>query len=590
MSWVRIHPASNLPLEHRVAELEHQTAILRGVLNAAGAVTSLPGARRGETDTAAADVAVGVPVESEGSAVIGARVEAPSGSEHASAIPVSNVQPFEFRGSAMTREGFEPQRSCVDLEYGGVGADETAQYFFDAYARLYHRSHRFRYPGEARMPLPGALSVAQQDFTACLRASMESSAGPPESAAGSHQADNREALCSLRPTHAVRWGEFGSRPNVPTRSDRARQVHGVSWAGSDHLVVGYQGGHCVVYRLSSEPRRRRCGRRARVPNPTPSPKPRAVALATHGQARLGRTVHAERPVVAGYSAGKGGGAKGPVVFASGGLDNRVEVWRVGDGGAELRCSLASHVGYISALAFLPGGDRLVSASGDGMALLWDVGRAAEVACFAGHEADVVDASVAAEVAGGSLVCTASYDGSVRVWDARSAECVRLFPASVSGLPRERSNAGGDRHVESCAISPDGGVALCAMSASVHTFDVSGYRRIARVGGMSGKRYGWTDAAAFLAGGKGCVVATRYKGEQARLRLFSPHDPAAYAEFQHGDRFGAEIEPGESAPQVHAAWRSGISSLEAAPDWSGRLASGCLDGSARVFDGWHYFSE
>jgi WD40 repeat protein len=78
-------------------------------------------------------------------------------------------------------------------------------------------------------------------------------------------------------------------------------------------------------------------------------------------------------------------------------------------------SALGHATTIKHLLFLPPGDRVVSASDDGTARIWDLnGRPLFV--LDGHVGPVTDADVTVD---GKLIATASVDGVARVWDAAS---------------------------------------------------------------------------------------------------------------------------------------------------------------------------
>ena len=69
------------------------------------------------------------------------------------------------------------------------------------------------------------------------------------------------------------------------------------------------------------------------------------------------------------------------------------------------------------------GVRIVTASDDGTARVWDVSSGAELRIFAGHKTWVYDATFSRD---GARILTASDDRTARVWDVASgAELLRL---------------------------------------------------------------------------------------------------------------------------------------------------------------------
>ena len=67
-------------------------------------------------------------------------------------------------------------------------------------------------------------------------------------------------------------------------------------------------------------------------------------------------------------------------------------------------------------AFSPDGERVVTASGDGTARIWDAESGAQLATLRGHEGCVNSAAFSPD---GERVVTASDDGTARIWDADS---------------------------------------------------------------------------------------------------------------------------------------------------------------------------
>jgi hypothetical protein len=77
--------------------------------------------------------------------------------------------------------------------------------------------------------------------------------------------------------------------------------------------------------------------------------------------------------------------------------------------------LKGHTDAISSASFSPDGSRIVTASYDRTARVWDARTGAEVLSLKGHTDRVSAASFSAD---GSRILTASWDNSVKVWDSR----------------------------------------------------------------------------------------------------------------------------------------------------------------------------
>lgn len=77
------------------------------------------------------------------------------------------------------------------------------------------------------------------------------------------------------------------------------------------------------------------------------------------------------------------------IVACGGMNNLVDIHKFdANGRPSLKKSFVGHEGYISGLIFLDGGGKLLSSSGDGSVILWDLNQMTMISQFWGHEADV----------------------------------------------------------------------------------------------------------------------------------------------------------------------------------------------------------
>jgi WD40 repeat protein len=87
---------------------------------------------------------------------------------------------------------------------------------------------------------------------------------------------------------------------------------------------------------------------------------------------------------------------------------------------------------VTSAAFSPDGARIVTASNDRTARLWDANTGAEIAALRGHEDRVTGAAFSPD---GARIVTASNDQTARLWETDSArELARIaLDAAVSAL-------------------------------------------------------------------------------------------------------------------------------------------------------------
>ena len=124
-------------------------------------------------------------------------------------------------------------------------------------------------------------------------------------------------------------------------------------------------------------------------------------------------------------------------------DRLLRLWDLGTGAELLR--FTGHTGSINACAVYPDGKRMVSAASDRLLILWDVGTGAELLRFTGHTGSVNCCAISAD---GKRLLSGSHDNTLRLWDAQSgAEIIRL--------------SGHLAPITACVFSPDGRRAVSA---------------------------------------------------------------------------------------------------------------------------------
>ena len=173
--------------------------------------------------------------------------------------------------------------------------------------------------------------------------------------------------------------------------------------------------------------------------------------------------------------------------------------------------LQGHTGSVYSAAFSPDGERVVTASGDNTARLWDAKTGAELAVLKGHTGPVYSAGFSAD---GFRVVTASYDKTARLWDAKTGAALAVLEGHTGS-------------VNSAGFSPDGTrVATASDDNTARLWD-------AKTGATLAVLKGHTDSvksAGFSPDGTRVVTAS--DDNTARLWIVWPlltADTVAYAE-------------------------------------------------------------
>ena len=120
------------------------------------------------------------------------------------------------------------------------------------------------------------------------------------------------------------------------------------------------------------------------------------------------------------------------LVASGGLDNVCTLLDLGppaqsasaSASAPAVAELVGHEGYVSTCRFVGGRNQVLTGSGDGTCILWDVARAARVSLFRDHSGDVMSVSVSPTSP--HVFISGACDATAKVWDVRAGHCVTTF--------------------------------------------------------------------------------------------------------------------------------------------------------------------
>ncbi|MFH1740147.1 MAG: WD40 repeat domain-containing protein [bacterium] len=106
----------------------------------------------------------------------------------------------------------------------------------------------------------------------------------------------------------------------------------------------------------------------------------------------------------------------------------------------------AHENHVRSVDFSPDGTKILTASYDHTAMLWDVGSGKTLQVFSGHEGWIYSAAFSPD---GTKILTGSADGTGKLWDTQTGHQVHTFTVDQSTQQTE------DNAVLCVAFSPDG---------------------------------------------------------------------------------------------------------------------------------------
>ncbi|XP_028276052.1 ATG16 autophagy related 16-like 2 [Parambassis ranga] len=110
------------------------------------------------------------------------------------------------------------------------------------------------------------------------------------------------------------------------------------------------------------------------------------------------------------------------ILATGGTDRVIKLWELRAGSLAHRASLDGSTSGITSIEFDPTGRRVLAASYDKSAMLWQLDDSVPKVTLTGHSRKVTAAKFSSSI---HQVVTGGADRTIRLWDAHRAACVQL---------------------------------------------------------------------------------------------------------------------------------------------------------------------
>lgn len=152
------------------------------------------------------------------------------------------------------------------------------------------------------------------------------------------------------------------------------------------------------------------------------------------------------------------------LIACGGLDNVCSIYNIQQQTTNARATkeLVAHDGYLSCCRFVDEG-HVITSSGDGSCIYWDVNSGDVVKTFTDHTGDVMSVAISPE--NSNLFVSGSVDTTAKIWDLRVGKCVQ-------------THTGHEQDINSVAFFPDGhAFGTGSDDSSCRMFDMRSYGEV-----------------------------------------------------------------------------------------------------------------
>jgi guanine nucleotide-binding protein G(I)/G(S)/G(T) subunit beta-1 len=181
------------------------------------------------------------------------------------------------------------------------------------------------------------------------------------------------------------------------------------------------------------------------------------------------------PLKSSYVMAVGVEQKQSQLIACGGLDNLCTIYRRSS--PDKPVEMASHDGFISCCRFLSE-TEIVTSSGDGRCIHWDINTQTPLNFFAEHTGDVLFLSI--KPGDTNVFASCSVDATVKVWDIRAKN--HTVQTSKQSVQTFRGHHVGD--ISAVEFMPSDGncFATCGQDESVRLFDLRAYNEVKFMGG------------------------------------------------------------------------------------------------------------